>query len=61
MLAHLQDQSKNKEEIFKFVMRAHQFLRKIELGGIDPKTKREESHLYGLVMDYQQVLLQKLV
>ena len=40
VLAHLQDQSKNKEEIFQFVMRAHQFLRKIELGGIDPKTKK---------------------
>ena len=30
VLAHLQDQSKNKEEIFQFVMRAHKFLRKIE-------------------------------
>ena len=40
VLAHLQDQSKNKEEIFQFVMRAHKFLRKIELGGIDPKTKK---------------------
>ena len=38
VLAHLQDQSKNKEEIFQFVMRAHKFLRKIELGGIDNNT-----------------------
>ena len=40
VLAHLQDQSKSKEEIFKFVMRAHKFLRRIELGGMDPKTKK---------------------
>ena len=40
VLAHLQDQSKNKEEIFQFVMRAHKFLRKIELGGRDSKTKK---------------------
>ncbi|MFL2802432.1 MAG: 3-hydroxyacyl-CoA dehydrogenase NAD-binding domain-containing protein [Paracoccaceae bacterium] len=40
VLAHLQDQSKSKEEIFQFVMRAHKFLRTIELGGMDPKTKK---------------------
>ena len=41
VLAHLQDQSKNKEEIFQFVMRAHKFLRKIELGGTDNNTKKK--------------------
>ena len=40
VLARLQDQSKSKEEIFQFVMRAHKFLRRIELGGMDPKTKK---------------------
>lgn len=40
VLAHLQDKSKDKEKIFQFVMRAHKFLRKIELGGTDPKTKK---------------------
>ena len=40
VLAHLQDQSKNKEEIFQFVMRAHKFLRKIELGGTDTNIKK---------------------
>jgi len=45
VLAHLQDQSKNKEEIFQFVMRAHKFLRKIELGGTDNNTKKKSNSI----------------
>ena len=40
VLAYLQDQSNSKNEIFQFIMRAHNFLRKIELGGMDLKTKK---------------------
>ena len=40
VLANLQDETKSKEEIYKFIMRAHNFLRKIELGGMDLKTKK---------------------
>jgi 3-hydroxyacyl-CoA dehydrogenase/enoyl-CoA hydratase/3-hydroxybutyryl-CoA epimerase len=45
VLAHLQDQSKNKEEIFQFVMRAHKFLRKIELGGTDYNNKKKSNSI----------------
>ena len=40
VLANLQDKTKNKKEIFEFIMRAHRFLRKIELGGMDINTKK---------------------
>ena len=50
VLANLQDKTKNKKEIFEFIMRAHRFLRKIELGG-----------MFGLAMVFRQVLPRKLV
>ncbi len=43
VLANLQtnEMSENNLQIFKFVMRVHKLLRKIELGGMDLKTKKD--------------------